>query len=305
MNQVPQNSEIVKKQERNTRILIAIMAVMVAAVGVLIWMVLDLNKKNDELRNKTQVTLNEKEMVKNELNNLLLDYEDLNTSNDSLNSQLEQEKEHIRDLINELETVKANNAAEINKYKKELNVLRDIMKSYVYQIDSLNQLNQQLIAENLLVKNDKERIQYEMDIVVDKNDELELVVEKASMVKPLNINIELLKSSGRETKRSNKIAKIKTTFTLLANDVAEPGPRDVFVRIVRPDGFVMTSDGKFFEYNEQVLSYSDKRQIIYENQNLDVAVYYDVMGALILGKYLVEIYMDGFLIGQTQFLLEK
>jgi hypothetical protein len=305
MNQLPQNSELFKKQERNTRILIAIMAVMVAAVGVLIWMVIDLNNKNDDLRNRTQLTINEKEMVKLELNNLLLDYEELNTSNDSLNNQLEEEKQHIRDLISELENVKANNAAEINKYKKELDVLRDIMKSYVYQIDSLNQLNQQLIAENILVKTDKERLQYEMDVVVDKNDELELVVEKASVIKPMNITVSLLKSNGRETKRSNKVAKIKISFTLLANDVTESGPRDVFVRIVRPDGFVMTSDGKVFEYNEQVMSYSDKRQIIYENQNLEVAVFYDVIGAMILGKYLVEIYMDGFLIGQTQFLLEK
>lgn len=305
MNQIPQNSELIKKQERNTRILIAIMAVMVAAVGVLIWMVIDLNSKNEDLRNRTQITLNEKEMVKMELNDLLLDYEDLSTNNDSLNSQLEEEKQHIRDLIKELETVKANNASEINKYKKELDVLRDIMKSYVYQIDSLNQLNQQLIAENILVKTDKERLQYEMDVVVDKNDELELVVEKASVVKPMNISVSLLKSNGRETKRSNKIAKIKTSFTLLANEVANPGPRDVYVRIVRPDGFVMTSDGKVFEYDEQIMSYSDKRQIIYENQNLEVAVFYDVIGAMILGKYLVEIYMDGFLIGQTQFLLEK
>jgi uncharacterized coiled-coil DUF342 family protein len=305
MEQKLQSTDVVKKQERNTRILIAILAVMVVGIGVLIWMIVDLNTKNNDLRQFSSTTLNEKELVKKDLNNLLLDYDELSTSNDSLNSQLEKEKEHIRNLIDELETVKVNNSVEINKYRKELDVLRDIMKSYVYQIDSLNQLNQQLIAENHEVRSDRERIQNEFDVIVDKNDELELVVEMASVIKASNINVAMLKGNGKETDKSKKVEKIKTSFTLVANDVADPGPRDVFVRIIRPDGYVLTSAGKTFEYDESIISYSDKRPIIYENQNLEVAVYYNVESTLIQGTYKVEIYMDGFLIGKQQMLLDK
>jgi uncharacterized coiled-coil DUF342 family protein len=305
MEQKLQSTDVVKKQERNTRILIAILAVMVVGIGVLIWMIVDLNTKNNDLRQFSSTTLNEKELVKKDLNNLLLDYDELSTSNDSLNSQLEKEKEHIRNLIDELETVKVNNSVEINKYRKELDVLRDIMKSYVYQIDSLNQLNQQLIAENHEVRSDRERIQNEFDVIVDKNDELELVVEMASVIKASNINVAMLKGNGKETDKSKKVEKIKTSFTLVANDVAAPGPRDVFVRIIRPDGYVLTSAGKTFEYDESIISYSDKRPIIYENQNLEVAVYYNVESTLIQGTYKVEIYMDGFLIGKQQMLLDK
>lgn len=305
MSTTPQTPDLLKRQERNTRILSGLIAVMIVVVGILIWFVVDLNKKNDELKQHSQVTLNEKELVKQDLNNLLLEYDDLTTTNDSMNLQLEEEKDHIRDLISELETVKSNNASEINKYRNELSTLRDIMKSYVYQIDSLNQLNQQLIAENQLVKDDKERLQYEFDDIVDKNDELEIVVEQASVVKISKVTVSLLKANGKETEKARKVDKIKTSFTLLANEVAEQGTREVYLRITRPDGFVMTADGKTFEYQENIISYSDKRQVIYENQNLDVAVYYKLQNTMVKGKYKIELYMDGALIGAHQFVLEK
>ena len=41
------------------------------------------------------------------------------------------------------------NRATIRKYEKELGTMRDIMRHYVKQIDSLNQLNRSLTQENV------------------------------------------------------------------------------------------------------------------------------------------------------------
>ena len=49
---------------------------------------------------------------------LLADYENIETSNDSISAQLEKEKEHIKQLMTELKATKSENQAQINKLKK-------------------------------------------------------------------------------------------------------------------------------------------------------------------------------------------
>jgi hypothetical protein len=154
------------------------------------------------------------------------------------------------------------------------------------------------------IKGDHDRIRGELDEVVHKYDELELVVENASVVRAARISFEFLNQRGRETSRSRRIDKIKTNFTLLENDLTEPGPRRVYLRIVRPDEFPFT-DGRNFEYQEKTVLYTEHRDIIYENQDLLVSIFYDLEEGLILGKYTAEIYMDGFLIGESSFLIDK
>ena len=64
--------------------------------------------------------------------------------NDSLVALLFTEQAKVQRLLEELRTVKATNAKEIARLKKELDTLRKIMRNYVAQIDSLNRENEQL-----------------------------------------------------------------------------------------------------------------------------------------------------------------
>lgn len=295
---------ILKKKERTTKILIALISVMIVAIGFMGWIIYDLSNKTKVLTIKEfDVTL-EKDRIKKELEFLLDDYETLETQNDSLNIAINQEKEHIIELISELDRVKNYNYQIQRKYEQELSSLRMIMRNYVYQIDSLDQLNKRLIAENVQIKGDRERIKGELDEVIHKYDELELVVESASVVRATRIDYEFLNKRGRETGRSRRVEKIKTTFTLVANDLAKPGPRRVYLRFIRPDNFPMT-EGLVLQYREKNIPYSVHRDIVYENQDLMVSIFYDLSEALILGKYIVEIYMDGEIIGQSSFIIDK
>jgi chromosome segregation ATPase len=267
-------------------------------------MVYDLSRRNKTIIVKKEEVTVEKEKLREQLNDLLDEYNSLQSNNDSLNSEIQKDKERIRLLIEELDKAKNFSYQMQKKYEQEMASLRKIMRHYVYQIDSLNQLNQQLISENVQIKREHNRIKNEFDEVVTKNDELELVIEGASVVKTSHITIKFLNRRGKETERSSRVEKIQTSFTLVANDLAKAGPRRVYLRIISPDGYVLSS-GQTFTYREREISYSAARDIIYEKQNLDVVIFYDVTGELIKGKYTVEIYMDGHKIGESFFTIEK
>jgi hypothetical protein len=292
------------KKDVTTKILIALVSIMLVAIAIMGYMLIDLSKRNDLVIVKNQDVTKEKDNLKKELNLLYDDYSMLETTNDSLNSEIQREKEHIMVLIEELENVKNYSYGIQQKYEKELTSLRNIMRHYVYQIDSLDQLNKVLIAENIQVKDDHNRIKTEMDEVVEKNTELESTIETASVIKTSNIQIGFLNRRGKETEKSSRIEKVKVSFNLVANDLAESGSRIVYLRIVRPDGYAMTQ-GQTFEFREKQMAYSAYRDIIYNNQDLAVVIYYDITETVILGKYTVELYMDGEKVGQSFFTIEK
>jgi hypothetical protein len=293
-----------KKKDATTKVLIILVTFMTIAIAVLGFLLYDVSKQNKTIIVKTEEIILEKDNLKAQLTALLDDYESLETENDSLNSEIAKEKQHIEALIKELDGVQNYNYSIQQKYEKELLSLRNIMRHYVYQIDSLDQMNKFLIAENFQIKDDHDRIKNEMDGVVEKNDELEQVISGASVIKTSHINFVFLNRRGKVTEKSSKVEKIQTGFTLVSNDLASTGPRRVYLRIIRPDGYTL-SGGQTFDYREKKITYSAYRDIIYEKQNLDVVIYYDVAEALSTGKYIVEIYMDGNKIGESFFTIDK
>lgn len=293
-----------KKKDATTKVLIALVSLMTLAIAVLGFLLFDISKQNKNTIIKTEEIIVEKDNLKQQLESLLDDYEDLETNNDSLNSAILLQKERITELISDLDKMKNYDYGMQQKYQKEIESLKGIMRHYVYQIDSLDQLNKILIAENIQIKDDHNRIKTEMDDVVDKNDELELVIVGASVVKTSNISIKFLNRRGKETEKSSKVEKIQTGFTLVANDLAVSGPRRVYLRMIRPDGYAL-SGGQTFDYREKKITYTAYRDVIYEKKNLEVIIYYDSSETLPLGKYIVEIYMDGNKIGESFFSIDK
>ena len=293
-----------RKKDVTTKVLIALVSVMIIAIGVLGYMLADMKKQNKTIIVKNQETNVEKENLKIQLNTLYDDYDGLETSNDSLNSEISKEKEHIMELIDELENVKNYSYGLQQKYEKEVTSLRSIMRHYVFQIDSLDHLNKQLVAENIQVREDHNRIKTEMDDVVEANSELETVIETASVLKTAGINVSFLNKRGRDTEKSSRIAKIETGFTIVGNDLSTSGSKRVYLRIIRPDGYTMSS-GKTFVFREKQIAYSAYRDVIYNNKNLEVVIFYDVTETITIGKYTIEIYTDGSLVGKSFFTIEK
>ncbi|MEA1873137.1 MAG: hypothetical protein U9N51_01750 [Bacteroidota bacterium] len=292
-------------KEKVTRLLTLLIIILLIGVGFAAYKLIILNRQYEKVVQQIGETISAKDLIEEDLNRLYSNYDSIQTENDSMNEKLSEEKEKISVLIEELQTVKTYNTSQIRKYQSEIETLRGIMKSYVYQIDSLNQMNTQLIAENNEVRESHERLIYEMDEVVNKNDELELTVEQAATVKATNIQALTFNHRGRENDKAKRVEQIQTRFTLMENSIAETGPRTIYIRILRPDGYILVKDtDNLFTYEEELLAFSENRTVQYENNFLDVVIYYDIDQEVLEGKYQVELYMDGHLIGTTDFLLK-
>ena len=115
------------------------------ALVFLIYMYFDKKSKMAEMEN---VLTQEKDSLANELRHMVVAYDTLRTNNDTLNAGLQKQKDKIVQLL----SINASNVQLIKKYKSEITTMREIMKSYIVQIDSLNTRNKILVSENTEIK---------------------------------------------------------------------------------------------------------------------------------------------------------
>jgi hypothetical protein len=306
-NQETENQQAINNQapippQKNKSGLIFILFLVIALLAVVTWLYIDQRKTTDEI--ETALTV-EKDSLQSHLLQLRNGYDELMTDNDSLNAHLVSEKEKIDDLLAEIKTVRATNYVKIKELQNELGTLRAVAKSYVRQIDSLNTMNQALVAENILVKDEIKVAKNANVELEEQNKDLSGKVELASTLRTENLDASPLNKRGKATNKINKIKKIKISFRIKENVLAEAGERDVYVRIAGPDDYILAkSEDDLFEYQGQEVVYSAKRPVDYIKKNLDVVVYWDNNGALLTGTYEVYIFADGNEIGTTQFLIE-
>lgn len=250
-------------------------------------------------------TNTEKESLEREYTDMLSQYEALQTDNKQISGELEQEKMKIKEMLDEIKGLKNANYYQISQYKKELGTLREIMRSYIVQIDSLNTRNKLLSEENKQVKTDFQKVKNEKDNLQIKAEDLTQKVDVASALRAINISPLPVNDKAKEVTKARKVTKIKVCFTLTENAIAKSGNRVVYLRIARPDKEILpNTDGAMFEYNNEQILYSARREIDYENKDVDMCIYWANTGELSEGVYTVDIFSEGKHIGTATFALK-
>ena len=290
---------------KKTIILISIIAVLL--IGALAFLGIRLSQANKANEEMVQLFELEKEEMENEYSTFATQYDEMQIliSNDSLVAQLEREKLRTQQLLEELRATKASNAAEITRLKKELKTVRAVMRSYVVQIDSLNQVNEKLSKENKRVRNQYAEATKKVETLQEEAKNLSDRVTLAAQLDATNIRIEPRNKRGKETHSIKSIIKFVIDFTIVKNITASTGERTIYVRIAKPDGTVLTKNsGATFVYENTKLEYSIKKLIEYTGEEQNVTVYWDVEEFLNPGEYTVYLFSDGVMIGEKSFTLE-
>lgn len=282
-----------------------ILAVLIALLALMVWMYIDIKYEKEAIEEQMFVANTEKEALEDDLSNLLVDYEDIQTDNDSLSQKLVDRQAKVKELLAEIKTVKASNYARIREMKRELSTLRKVMKTFIFQIDSLNTMNQELIAENIEVKTSYKEAQTKNRTLEEKNLDLSSKVEKASALKALDIAATPINKKSKETTKVKKVEKVKVCFTLDENVIARRGMIDIYIRIARPDDLVIsTPDEGLFTFEGDKLAYTAVREMDYQGGYMDICLYWKKDQELITGTYYVDIFAGGDQIGTTTFSLK-
>ena len=265
----------------------------------LIYMYFD--KKSKMIEMETVLT-QEKDSLANELRHMVVAFDTLKTNNDTLKAGVEKQKNKIVQLL----SVNASNVRLIKSYKNEISTMRDIMKSYIVQIDSLNTRNKLLTSENTEIKQQITEVRNTNSELSKVKEELTSKVEVASIIQAKNIAAVSLNKKRKETTRIGNLDKLRICFTLRENPLAKAGQKDVYMRVIRPDSLVVASSpDNLFEYKGNKIIYSATRQVDYSNQDIEVCIFLDNKGDFIIGNYSVELYLEDNIIGRTNFMLSK
>ncbi|MBF6597712.1 MAG: hypothetical protein ITF98_05735 [Fermentimonas sp.] len=284
--------------------LIAIIGLLVIITGILIGFLVTRNSQMQEMQEQYVV---DKQELEDEYEAISLQYEGFKFSvqNDSLLYKLQNEQTKVLRLQEELRMTQASDKAEIKRLSDELSTLRKILRTYIQQIDSLNTLNQELRAENAQITNQYNRTSRTLQQVSQEREKLSEKVSLAAQLVATNINAKAVNERGREQSRLSRSTQFVVSFTVTRNITAEPGERTIYIRIMTPDGNVLSksSDNKFTYENSDIL-YSMRRVVEYGGEEIPVTMYWDIEEFLMPGTYKADIFADGHHIGSNSFAME-
>lgn len=240
----------------------------------------------------------------------------LQTELDSLMSQhsiIKLEYGNLADSLVAKEIVIEQNAAEIKrllnteweyyKVKKKLDQLRNITQGYLKQMDSLYVVNEELIAENEMMR---EQVVSTEKMYNTLNQEKEAVDEKiaeAAVFKGHDINIWAYRTKGRgervPTDKAKKMMGVQVKLTLADNSLITKGQKVAYARIAGPDKAILCKgdgDEYSFDLDGAQLQYSMKESFNYTGEPVELdMVWNKVISSqrFEAGEYAVDLYIDG------------
>lgn len=213
------------------------------------------------------------------------------------NSKIESQKRKIDQLIKDNKDLPL-----IRRQMEELRMIRD---QYRIQIEQLIKENKELKFENI-------NLSQEVDNLSKTTKQLSEKVELASVLKAENIAVITLREKGKgkmeETEKAKRVSRIQTVFVVAENKVAKAGNREAVLRIIKPDGYVLTDpnngSGNFTKEDGRSAEYTLRRILEYNNDRSELVFDWDQMEELKPGLYMSEVYLDGKLMGVNKFNLK-
>ena len=294
------------KISMSKKVLIPLVIVILILVAGLVWLFINLQEQKQVNQDMQELAELDKKEMENEYERFTLQYSEMKTqiNNDSIIEQLTLEQMRTQQLLQELKQVKASDAREIARLKKELATVRAVLRDYVMQIDSLNRLNESLKQENTTVKAELEQRNQQVAGLSHEKASLSEKVAIAAQLDATGIQMQLLNKRGKEAKKLKDCTQMKVSFTIAKNVTASNGNRTVYVRIQNPGGNTLSGGGTF-AYENKNLECSMKKVIEYTGEETPVVTYWNVSQMLEAGDYRVSIFADGNMIGSRTFSFNK
>ena len=284
--------------EKNLKnIMVALVAAVVVLAGVLavVWY------KNSEMIKELEL---DKDALTQEMIQLQNDYATLSSDYDEINHQLDSSREEVSQLIEKLVKTEARNRSKIRQYEKELGTLRTIMKSYIVQIDSLNTLNKKLTADAAAARKEAAESKKKSEMLSKTVEALEGQVATGAVIKARGIALNAYNQSDKVTDRSSRVTYMMTTLSLVENALAEKGPVRVYLRLLGPDGVLLTGEApvNFTAAGEPMLG-TASREVDYQGAEVEMSIYINKIPEFAKGHYVVEAYTEQGLLGTSELML--
>ena len=238
----------------------------------------------------------EKNALRDDLDNIIDMHDDLLDEYGELNEQLLVKDSLIQEQIAEIRNL-IRTKSDLKEARKKIETLKSISKRYVENIDSLLVLNEQLTIEKDSVISVNKDINWRNYKLNKQNEQLAETVNKGSVLKLYNMEVEAIKHkiTGKEarTKYAKKTQKIRVCFSILANSIAKAETKTVYMQLIDNNGVVITGNKNMsirISDNQEI--HTDSSEFNYDNIEMIHCFEWERVHMLTSGYYLINLILE-------------
>ncbi len=280
-------------------VVVGLALLLVAALVVNFIRENNLKEKNAEL----MVAYTRLDSIGNEMQEKIIEIEQLGGNIDTLQmikDSLEIEKAGLKEI-------RDRSYKEINRLKSRVEGYRELLVMKDTEIGELKKVNQSLVVENTELKTERNELNQNLRAAKKTEEKLSEKVQIASRLEIENIMVAALNVKGKPKEdefRARQIDKLKVEFNITKNDVAPISGKEILMRIIDDNDNVLfdvaRGSGTFVLDGKETF-YTSKQEILFDNTQQVVSFLYDKGSEYLPGRYMMEVYTEGYLMGKKSF----
>lgn len=316
--QPPMEQEEPKKDSNRNLVIAGLFILLLSINGILIYMQQQKTHENEEQKEIIKVKNTELENQIKVYETLKADFERQSTelksmgiSNDSLEvriASINADLAQLRSFRNSSFSI-----ADQQKYRARASNFEKALQQKDQEIAKLKDANEELFTENTGLKTTQNKLSDSISTLASTNQALSEKVALASKLEAQNVDVAIVNTKGKEEAddeeefKAKKVDRIKITFNLAKNDVATKESKDIYMRLIEPDGsalYNLSMGSGTFEIEGKEIFYTAKRDIVFDNTQQQVSFLYSKGAPYKVGKHTIELYSGGYLIGTSSFTLK-
>ena len=261
------------------------------------------NKMEQQMELKIQF-IEQKNMLRDELDDLIDEHDDLLDEYGELNEHLHEKDSIIQHQIAEIRNL-IRTKSDLKEAQQKIAALKDISKRYLANIDSLLVLNETLTIEKDSVIKENKNINWKNYKLNKQNEKLAEKVNKGSVLELLSIDVEAVRyrSTGREvtTRFAKKVQKIRVCFSVGANQISDAETKEVYLQMINERGMLISGLEELnVEVNDSTFGCTSLAEFDYNNIEMESCFEWERIAQLERGTYLLNLIIEGRVLGQTE-----
>ncbi len=285
---------------KNKRIIVLLFFVIAILVFFLFY-----QKKTMEHQMDLKIQfIEQKNILRDELDDLIDVHDELLEEYGDLNDQLFQKDSLIQKQIAEIRNlIRTEN--DLKQARIKIENLKRIAQNYIKDIDSLYYVTERLTTEKDSVIRVNKDINWKNYKLNKTNLQLSEKVNMGSTLKIKDISVEPFRyrSTGKEvsTRSASKTQTLRTCFYISSNLIADAGEKEILIQFIDPENNILSTSDTIF--NSDNLMFSARTLVEYENKQIFVCLDWQRYIPLLEGEYLVKIFIDNVYTSETEFKL--
>lgn len=304
-----------RSSNNRTLLVVGLILVLLSINGILLYM--QRQAKNEVVQKEQEVQTKNAELedqikkfmaLKGDFERQSQELQQMGMTNDSLEARIAAVN---ADLL-QLRSFRASSfsVADQKKFRTRAASLESVIRKKDEEIAQLQADNKQLFGENNELKTKQNEMTDSITTLKTTRQALAQKVTIASRLTTSMMKVNIITTKGKEKSdddaeyRAKRVEKVKITYALLRNDVADQGTKTVYLRLIEPDGATLTQGGGTMRIDGQEQPYTASQEILFTNANTPYTFTFAKGSPYKQGKHVVELYSDGFQIGTANFTLK-